>query len=97
MGDHPGMIWLGATRHERHLTFGDFSRLSNRFANAVRSLGVGRGDRVMVPLGEVPEWQAILTGLLKLSAIAISYGAPNPALDNRFEASDKRVRTPRPT
>jgi acyl-coenzyme A synthetase/AMP-(fatty) acid ligase len=69
--DRPALKWLGADGEERRLTFGDFSRLSNRFANAMRSLGVGRGDRVMVLLGKVPEWQAILTGLLKLGAIAI--------------------------
>jgi hypothetical protein len=39
--DRPAMIWRGAAGEERRLTFGDFSRLSNRFANAMRSLGVG--------------------------------------------------------
>jgi len=67
----PAMIWLGEGGEERRLTFGDFSRLSNRFANAMRNAGVGRGERVMVLLGKVPEWHAILTGLLKLGAIAI--------------------------
>jgi acyl-coenzyme A synthetase/AMP-(fatty) acid ligase len=71
--DRPAMIWLGAGEagEERRLSFADFSRLSNRFANAMRDMGVRRGDRVMVLLGKVPEWHAILTGLLKLGAIAI--------------------------
>src|SRR5215208_3408140 len=69
--DRPAMIWLGTSGEERRLTFGDFSRLSNRFANVAREMGVSRGDRVMVLLGKVPEWHAILTGLLKLGAIAI--------------------------
>jgi acyl-coenzyme A synthetase/AMP-(fatty) acid ligase len=69
--DRPAMTWLGTSGDEIRLGFADFSRLSNRFANAMGDLGVGRGDRVMVLLGKVPEWQAVLTGLLKLGAIAI--------------------------
>jgi acyl-coenzyme A synthetase/AMP-(fatty) acid ligase len=84
--DRPAMIWLGADGDERRLTFGDFSRLSNRFANAMRSLGVGRGDRVMVLLGKVPEWQAILTGLLKRGAIAIPCAPQLRAGDLKFRA-----------
>jgi acyl-coenzyme A synthetase/AMP-(fatty) acid ligase len=85
-GDRPAMIWLGANGEERRLTFRDFSRLSNRFANAMRSLGVGRGDRVMVLLGKLPEWQAILAGLLKLGAIAIPCAPQLRAGDLKFRA-----------
>ena len=84
--DRPAMIWLGVSGEERRLTFGDFSRLSNRFADAARSLGVERGDRVMVLLGKVPEWHAILTGLLKLGAIAIPCAPQLRSGDLRFRA-----------
>lgn len=67
----PAMIWLGANGDEQHLTFGDFSRLSNKFANAARELGIQRGDRVMVVMGHVPESHVVLTALLKLGAIAV--------------------------
>jgi len=84
--DRPAMIWLGADGEERRLTFGDFSRLSNKFAGAMRDLGVRRGDRVMVLLGKVPEWQAILTGLLKRGAIAIPCAPQLRAGDLKFRA-----------
>jgi acyl-coenzyme A synthetase/AMP-(fatty) acid ligase len=84
--DRPAMIWLGEDGEERRLTFGDFSRLSNRFANAMRESGVGRGDRVMVLLGKVPEWHAILTGLLKLGAIAIPCAPQLRSGDLKFRA-----------
>ena len=84
--DRPAMIWLGEGGEERRLTFGDFSRLSNRFANAMRNAGVGRGDRVMVLLGKVPEWHAILTGLLKLGAIAIPCAPQLRSGDLKFRA-----------
>jgi acyl-coenzyme A synthetase/AMP-(fatty) acid ligase len=69
--DRAAMVWLGTDGEERRFDFAQFSVLSNRFADAARQMGVGRGDRVMVLLGKVPEWHAVLTGLLKLGAIAI--------------------------
>jgi acyl-coenzyme A synthetase/AMP-(fatty) acid ligase len=84
--NRPAMIWLGANSEERRLTFGDFTRLSNRFANATRKMGVGRGDRVMVLLGKVPEWHAILTSLLKLGAIAIPCAPQLRSGDLKFRA-----------
>jgi acyl-coenzyme A synthetase/AMP-(fatty) acid ligase len=84
--NRPAMIWLGANGEERRLTFGDFSRLSNKFANAARKLGIERGDRVMVLMGKVPEWHVVLTALLKLGAIAIPSAAQLRANDLKFRA-----------
>lgn len=84
--DRPAMIWLSADREERRLTFGDFSRLSNKFANVAREMGIERGDRVMVLMGKVPECQVILTGLLKLGAITIPSAAQLRANDLKFRA-----------
>jgi acyl-coenzyme A synthetase/AMP-(fatty) acid ligase len=84
--DRPAMIWLGESGEEHRLTFGDFSRLSNRFANAAREMGVQRGDRVMVLLGKVPEWHTVLTGLLKLGAIAIPCAPQLRSGDLKFRA-----------
>src|ERR671916_1907335 len=84
--DRAAMVWLGTSGEERRLDFAQFSVLSNRFANAARALGVGRGDRVMVLLGKVPEWHAILTGLLKLGAIAIPCAPQLRSGDLKFRA-----------
>jgi acetyl-CoA synthetase/medium-chain acyl-CoA synthetase len=86
--DRPAMIWLGAGEagEERRLDFARFSVLSNKLANAARELGIGRGDRVMVLLGKVPEWHVVLTGLLKLGAIAIPCAPQLRAGDLRFRA-----------
>jgi acyl-coenzyme A synthetase/AMP-(fatty) acid ligase len=85
-GDRPAMIWYGEGGEERRLTFGDFSRLSSRFAGSAREMGIGRGDRVMVLLGKVPEWHAILTGLLKLGAVAIPCAPQLRSGDLKFRA-----------
>ena len=82
--DRSAMIWLGANGDERRLSFGDFSRLSNKFANAAREMGIERGDRVMVTLGKVPEWHVTVLGLLKLGAIAIPSSPLLRAEDLKF-------------
>jgi len=84
--NRPAMIWLGTSGEERRLTFGDFSRLSNKFANVARKLGIERGDRVIVLMGKVPEWHVVLTALLKLGAIAIPSAAQLRTNDLKFRA-----------
>ena len=84
--DRLAMLWLGKDGEERRLTFKEVSLASNRFANVMRNLGVKRGDRVMLVLGKVPEWQIILTGLLKLGAIVV------PSVD-QLRADDLKFRT----
>ena len=64
-GDHLALRWLGKRGDVRDFTYIDLSRLSNRFANALKSLGVGKGDRVFVLAGRVPELYITALGTLK--------------------------------
>jgi acetyl-CoA synthetase len=50
-------------------TFEDLSLQSNRFANALRRLGVKRGDRVFVFMPRRPELYIAILGILKIGAI----------------------------
>ncbi|TCJ15069.1 acyl-CoA synthetase [Rubrobacter taiwanensis] len=84
--ERPALLWLGKNGEEESFTFRDISRLSNRFANAARELGIERGDRVMVLLGKVPQWHVVLTGLLKVGAIAIPCADQLRAHDLEFRA-----------
>jgi acetyl-CoA synthetase len=53
------------------LTFGQLSDRSNRVANGLRALGVRRGDRVLLMLGNiVPLWDLMLA-TMKLGAVMI--------------------------
>ncbi len=52
-------------------TFGELSEASNRVANGLRALGVKRGDRVLLMLGNVvPLWESMLAAM-KLGAVVI--------------------------
>jgi acetyl-CoA synthetase len=50
-------------------TYEDLSLQSNRFANALRKLGVSKGDRVFVFLGRCPELYIAILGIMKIGAI----------------------------
>lgn len=65
------LIWCDAAGREERYTFADISRLSNRCANALRGAGVSAGDRVLVMLPRIPQWQIAMVGCLKLGAIPI--------------------------
>jgi acetyl-CoA synthetase len=68
-------------------TFAELSERSNRIANGLRALGVKRGDRILVMLGNVaPLWETMLAAM-KVGAVVIpatSLLTPND-LKDRFE------------
>jgi acetyl-CoA synthetase len=67
--DRRALRWLGRDGQVRDFTFLDLARLTNRFANALGTLGVARGDRVYTLLGRVPELYITALGTLKAGAV----------------------------
>ena len=53
------------------LTFKELSERSNRFANYYQSLGVRRGDRVLLMLGNIPPLWETMLAMMKLGAVII--------------------------
>jgi len=56
---------------EAKLTFGELSEASDRLANGLRDRGVGRGDRLLLMLGNVPELWTTMLAAIKLGAVLI--------------------------
>jgi acyl-CoA synthetase (AMP-forming)/AMP-acid ligase II len=71
-GEHPFIIHEG-----RRLTYAEFDRRSNQAAHALRQLGVERGDRVTLALGNSVEYLLAAFGVLKSGAVLHPV---NPAL-----------------
>ena len=64
------LVWTDASGSVvKEYTFRDISRLSNQAANALRGIGVRKGDRVFIMLGRIPEWYCILVACHKLGAV----------------------------
>ena len=63
------IIWEGEPGEERVLTYFDLYREVCRFANGLKELGVGRGDRVAVYLPMVPELAVSLLACARIGAV----------------------------
>jgi acetyl-CoA synthetase len=69
--DRPGLRVVDDAGGEERLSFADLSRRSDQVANFLRGLGVRRGDRILVMLGnETPLWETMLAAM-KLGAVII--------------------------
>ncbi len=76
------MLHVSESGEERRLTFSDMKKESSRAANYFKSLGIKRGDRVMLVLKRHYQFWFSVLGLHKLGAIAIP--APNQLLEKDF-------------
>jgi len=62
--DKAAFRFLGA-HDTRDITYGELSRLTNRFANVLKSLGVGKGERLFLLSGRIPELYVTVLGSFK--------------------------------
>lgn len=67
--DHLALRWLGKQGEVRDFSYSDLQRLINRFANVLRELGVGKGDRVFMLAGRIPELYITALGTLKNGSV----------------------------
>ena len=63
------LIWEGEPGDRRTLTYWELSREVNRAANALRKLGVGRGDRVAIYLPMIPEAAIAMLACARIGAV----------------------------
>ncbi len=57
--------------YKKELTWGEFDKKANRFANLLLSRGVKKGDKVAILLMNCIEWLPIYFGILKTGALAV--------------------------
>ena len=87
------MLHIALDGTERRFTFDDMRKESARAANYFKSLGIKRGDRVMLVLKRHYQFWFAILGLHKLGAIAIPATNQLQAKDfsYRFNAADVRA------
>lgn len=67
--DKIALYWESKDGESEKYSFLDLSKLSNRFANALRKLGVRKGDRVFTYMDRTPEQYISLLGGLKVGGV----------------------------
>ncbi len=63
------IVWEGEPGDRQVLTYWDLAREVNRFANALKALGIKRGDRVAVYLPMIPELVVTVLACARIGAI----------------------------
>ena len=81
--DKLAMLHVSSHKKERRFTFADIKRQSARCANYFKSLGIKKGDRVLLVLKRHYQFWFAMLGLNKLGAIAIL--ATNQLQEHDFE------------
>ncbi len=76
------MLHIDKEKTERRFTFKDIKKASNQAANYFKSLGIKKGDRVMLVLKRHYQFWFAMIGLNKLGAVAIP--APNQLQEHDF-------------
>jgi len=87
------LIWEGEPGDRRTLTYWDLYCEVNRFANALRELGVERGDRVAIYLPMIPEAAISMLACARIGAIhSVVFGGFSPeSLSDRINDAQAKV------
>ena len=67
--DKPALIWEGEPGEARTYTYAELHAEVCRFGNAMRELGIGRGDRVAIYLPMIPEAAVAMLACARIGAI----------------------------
>jgi acetyl-CoA synthetase len=95
---HVAIRWLGKNGAQSDISYAELSRRSNRFANALVSLGLQRGDVVFVMMTRLPELYVAVLGALKagmiVSPLFPAFGPEPIAMRINLGAGKALVTTP---
>lgn len=69
--DRRAMVWCNPEGERHTFTFGDMKKWSDKTANFLAGLGIGRGDYVMVILRRHYQFWFVATALAKLGAVMV--------------------------
>ena len=87
------IIWEGEDGAERILTYGTLYRDVNKFANVLKSLGVKRGDRVVIYMPMIPEIIVAVLASARIGAIhsVVFGGFSAEALRDRINDAEAKI------
>jgi acetyl-CoA synthetase len=97
--DKVALYWENADGLEKRFTFLEMKNLSNKFGNALKKLGFKKGDRFLIRLPNLPEFQISFIGGVKIGAIPIPSSVMFRASEIEYRINDSKskavITTPR--
>ncbi|HEY0787486.1 MAG TPA: acetate--CoA ligase, partial [Thermoanaerobaculia bacterium] len=92
-GDKKAIIWEGEPGDTRTLTYRELHEQVSRFANALKGLGVAKGDRVAIYLPLIPEAAIAMLACARIGAIhsVVFGGFSSEALRDRIHDAEAKV------
>ena len=67
--DKTAILWEGEPGEVRRVSYGELLKEVSKFANALKSLGVKKGDRVAIYMGMTPELAVALLACARIGAV----------------------------
>ncbi len=91
--DRVALYYEGVERPAQALTFAQLQTSAARFANYLKSQGIGKGDRVSALLPRCPELLIVILGTLRAGAVyqPLFTAFGSGAIAYRFERADTRL------
>src|SRR6202789_880313 len=92
-GDRVAYYWHGEEGEERQVTYADLHRDVQRFANALKDLGIEKGDIVGIYLPMIPEVAVAMLACARIGAIHnVVFGGFSPeSVRERMEFSEAKA------
>ncbi len=86
-------LWESEEGHTRSITYGELYRQTNQTANALRALGLGKGDAIGIFMPMVPEIVVALLAIAKVGAIIVPLfsGYGDSAVATRLNETDAKA------
>ena len=95
--ERTALRFITDTDEARDISYAELGRLTQRFTNVLRTLGIGKGDRVFVIMGRIPELYVTMLGALRngtvVSPLFSAFGPEPIATRVNIGAADVLVTT----
>jgi len=87
------VIWVGEKGEERIFTYAELYRQVNKCANALKSIGLQKGDRVTIYLPKIPEQIVAMLACARIGVVhsVVYSGFSAPALQTRIHDCESKV------
>lgn len=82
------LYWENSRGDEKKYTFWELKRLTNKFGNVLKSIGVTQGDRFLMRLPNIPEFHISFLGGVKIGAVPIPSSVMFKASEIEYRIND---------